>query len=151
MKKNIPAIAIVLIFASIIAAAFVTIPAAQDENNVCIRGRCFSVEVASSPQQQERGLMFRDSLGADAGMLFAFQTEGIYNFWMKNTLIPLDIIWIGSDNRIVSISANTQPCRADPCQTYGPGKPARYVLEINGGLSETYGFVEGDAVVFEFH
>jgi len=114
--------------------------------DVCIRDSCFSVELALTPEQRALGLMHRESMDVGSGMLFVYDQEAIYSFWMKNTLITLDIIWINEDNEIVFISKNTQPCQSDSCPTINPGKEAMYVLEINGGLSERLGFAEGDEV-----
>jgi len=100
-----------------------------------------------TPPAVERGLMFRESLPPNEGMLFVFEQTGVYPFWMKNTLIPLDIIWLDEDWRIVSIAAAVPPCRADPCPTYPPAGPARYVVEVNAGFTRTHGIVRGDRVV----
>ena len=104
-------------------------------------------EVVDTPPAVERGLMFRESLPPNEGMLFVFEQTGVYPFWMKNTLIPLDIIWLDEDWRIVSIAAAVPPCRADPCPTYPPAGPARYVVEVNAGFTRTHGIVRGDRVV----
>lgn len=119
---------------------------AADEDMVCISGQCFTVEVVDTAGTRALGLMHRDSLDQDRGMLFIFDYAGTYPFWMKNTLIPLDIIWIGSDMRIVAISKNTPPCEADPCPLYEPGVKSLYALEINAGLSDMHGFDVGDSV-----
>lgn len=103
----------------------------------------FTVELALTPAEQERGLMHRRSLPGGSGMLFVYTRAQTLGFWMKNTLIPLDIIFIGGDNRIVSISANAQPLSLQPLTSAGP---ARAVLEINGGLSATMGISVGDRV-----
>ena len=83
--------------------------------------------------------MHRESLDEKSGMLFVFPEDGRYGFWMKNTLIPLDIIWIDNDQRVVDIQT-AQPCTAEPCPSYTPSGDARYVLEINANVSEQYGF-----------
>jgi uncharacterized membrane protein (UPF0127 family) len=115
---------------------------------VCIRGICFESEIAVTAAERSRGLMQRESLPKDRGMLFVFPEEGLHRFWMKNTLIELDIIFIGADHRVVSISRRAQPCRKDPCERYGPEGNVAYVLEIAGGLAATYGFTTGDLVEF---
>ena len=138
--------ALLLIVIFCIAVVLVADSNPGGSNLVCIRDVCFGAELPSDPSEMARGLMFREHLDGDKGMLFVFEREGIHPFWMKNTLIPLDIIWIGSEMEIVYISRNTEPCSADPCRSISPGGKAKYVLEINGGLSERYGFEVGDGV-----
>jgi uncharacterized membrane protein (UPF0127 family) len=115
---------------------------------VCIRGVCFDAEIAVTAAERGRGLMFRDELAKDRGMLFVFPEEGLHRFWMKNTRIELDMIFIGADRRVVSIARRAQPCRTEPCPLYGPEGNAAYVLEIAGGLCSAYGFAAGDPVDF---
>lgn len=81
-------------------------------------------------------------------MLFIFDSSGDYPFWMKNTLIPLDIIWISKDKKVVDIKENAKPCRSEMCETYSPKSDAKYVLEINGGLANKYKIKVGDALSF---
>ncbi len=114
---------------------------------VCIAENCYKVELAVTVPEQEKGLMFRKNLDKGKGMLFKFPQKGIYPFWMKNTLIPLDIVWIGSDNKIVFISRDTRPCVSDPCHTTNPGETAHYVLEVNSGEMDRIGAKVGDVVV----
>ena len=103
----------------------------------------FEVELALTPDQQQRGLMFRQKLGAQEGMLFDFGSPQPLSFWMANTLIPLDMLFIDGEGRIVRIHAN-----AEPLSTRGiaSGVPARAVLEINGGASRLLGIKAGDMV-----
>jgi uncharacterized protein len=103
-------------------------------------------EIVDTPTAIERGLMFRESLSPNEGMLFVFERSGFYPFWMKNTLISLDIIWLDEEWRIVSIAASVPPCRADPCPTYPPGGTARYVVEVNAGFTRRHGVARGDRV-----
>ncbi|MFC2154202.1 DUF192 domain-containing protein [Candidatus Altiarchaeota archaeon] len=101
---------------------------------VCFRENlCVEVEIADDRQEISRGLMFTQVLAEDQGMLFVFPKEETTSFWMKNTLIPLDMIWITEGGEIIYIEHSAQPCRSDPCRTYGPNSPAKYVLEVNGG------------------
>lgn len=120
----------------------------SERQPVCIRGICFDSEIAVTAGERGRGLMYREVLPKDRGMLFVFPKEGFYRFWMKNTRIELDIIFIAGDRRIVSISRRAQPCLKDPCDRYSPKGNAAYVLEIAGGLAATYGFAAGDLVEF---
>jgi uncharacterized membrane protein (UPF0127 family) len=120
----------------------------SDRRPVCIRDICFDAEIAVTAAERSRGLMHRDVLPKDRGMLFVFPEEGRHSFWMKNTKIELDIIFIAVDRRVVSISRRAQPCRKDPCGLYSPEGNAAYVLEIAGGLAAAYGFAAGDVVEF---
>lgn len=104
----------------------------------------FDVELAETPAQQAQGLMFREKMAADAGMLFTYSRPQPASFWMKNTLIPLDMIFIGADGRIVNIHANAVPHSLDAVNSAGPVKG---ILEINGGMSARLGIRPGDRVV----
>lgn len=91
------------------------------------------VEIADTAAQHSKGLMFRNSLKKGTGMFFVFNDELSRSFWMKNTKIPLDLIFISSDLKIVDIKANFLPCNAKNCEVYN-SKPAKYVLEVNAGF-----------------
>jgi uncharacterized membrane protein (UPF0127 family) len=107
---------------------------------VCFNSRCILVEIVRKSAELEKGLMFRSYLGRNKGMLFVFEKEGIYPFWMKNTFIFLDIIWIDKNNKIVFIKKNAQPCLPAQigedivCPLVDPRVDAKYVLEINTGV-----------------
>lgn len=90
--------------------------------------------------------MDRTFMAADHGMLFVFGQDTPLTFWMKNTLIPLDMLFFDSQYRLVAIQANTQPCKTDPCQLYPSGVPARYVLELNAGAAARIGARQGDVI-----
>ncbi|MFH0970885.1 MAG: DUF192 domain-containing protein [Candidatus Diapherotrites archaeon] len=105
---------------------------------------CVSLEIASTPDEKERGLMFRYSLDENAGMLFVFDSLDVYSFWMKNTLIPLDGIWLDDQYRVVDI-LHMLPCAEDSCPFYTPSDKARYVLEVNAGWAEKNNVKIGDA------
>ena len=98
-------------------------------------GAVYQLELALTPEQQTQGLMYRESLPDRTGMLFVFNESGTHHFWMKNTMIPLDMIWMDENGRVIFVSADTPPCRAEPCATYGPEVPAHQVLEIAGGMA----------------
>jgi len=104
------------------------------------------VELARTPEEQERGLMFRKELEADSGMLFIFKETSEHGFWMQNTLIPLDMIFIGEDGRVVGIVVNAEPLTTSPRTV---GARSRYVLEVNGGWSAAHAVSKGDRVRFE--
>lgn len=112
--------------------------------SVELGGKSFSVEVADTQQEQALGLMFRDEMPADQGMLFIFPNEAPRSFWMKNTRIPLDIMYFDKDLKLVSISADAQPCRVSQCPTYPSITPAKYVLELNAGTASELGVALGD-------
>lgn len=112
------------------------------------------LEVASTLSEIRRGLMFRTSMPEDAGMVFIFHPEQEVWFWMKNTLIPLDMLFI-KDGKIVKISHSAQPCKAardEDCPRY-PSEGAimaTEVVELNGGYAQRHGIKEGDKISFEF-
>ena len=98
-------------------------------------GALYRLELALTPEEQAQGLMYRENLPDRTGMIFVFDQAGDHHFWMKNTMIPLDMIWMDASGKVIFVSANTPPCKADPCPTYGPDAPARQVLEIAGGMA----------------
>lgn len=114
--------------------------------NVGGRTLPFRVELATTDAQRERGLMYRNHLDPDAGMLFVFERDAPLTFWMKNTFIPLDLIFIDSNRRIVGIVENAAPETETPRRVNGL---SRYVLEIAGGLSTRLGITAGSTVAFE--
>ncbi|MBI2655841.1 DUF192 domain-containing protein [Candidatus Woesearchaeota archaeon] len=93
-----------------------------------------NAEIADDKEEMMKGLMFREKLEENSGMLFIFENEGPQTFWMKNTLIPLDIIFIGNNFEIVDIKG-AEPCSKDPCKYYASSGPAKYVLEVNAGFA----------------
>jgi uncharacterized membrane protein (UPF0127 family) len=114
----------------------VTVHAAKGDAQV-------TVELALTREEQARGLMYRTELPEDAGMLFVFDGESERTFWMSNTPIPLDIIYIRGDKTIVSIAANATPYSEKQIPSRGP---AHYVLEVNGGWAARHGVKSGDSV-----
>jgi uncharacterized membrane protein (UPF0127 family) len=106
----------------------------------------FSVELAITNKERERGLMFRDKMDDDAGMLFLFEREKVNSFWMKNTHLPLDMLFISSDGTIVGIVENAEPLTLTGRSV---GKPSRYVLELNAGTCAKRGIATGQHVRFE--
>ncbi len=103
----------------------------------------FSVEVADTPEAQARGLMFRTELGDNEGMIFPYDGTRAQSFWMKNTPLPLDIIYIGPDRRISNIAAETEPYSLEPVYSVGP---VLGVLELRGGRAAELGIEPGDLV-----
>jgi len=117
---------------------------------ICFKEFCFDVEAADTPAKRAEGLMFRENLPENSGMLFVFENEGIYPFWMKNTLIYLDIIWIDKNGKIVFIKENAQPCKSENCPEIMPPSAAKYVLEINAGQVEKLNFTLGQKIKIDF-
>jgi uncharacterized membrane protein (UPF0127 family) len=112
-------------------------------------GAVYGLELALTPEEQAQGLMYRESLPEKTGMLFLFPDSAPHGFWMKNTMIPLDMVWMDASGRVVYVSADTPPCKADPCPTYGPEGPARMVLEIAGGMAAREKITVGSTLRFE--
>lgn len=112
-----------------------------------LKGERFLVEVADDREEQALGLMYRDELPDDQGMLFIFPNEAPRSFWMKNTRIPLDIMYFSSSLELVSVAENARPCRVEQCPAYPSDGPARYVLELNAGKASELGLVAGDELV----
>ena len=123
-------------------------PAAPDDRLEIVTAagarHAFHIELAVKPEQRERGLMYRQSLDADAGMLFDFQTDQTVDMWMKNTYIPLDMVFIARDGTIVRIAADTVPLSLDIVSS---GGPVRAVLELKGGETARRGIGPGAKVV----
>lgn len=120
---------------------------AQAISTVELKGQRFSIEIAEDDASRAHGLMDRTHMDADHGMLFVFQNDAPRAFWMKNTKIPLDMLYFDADLKLVSVQHNVPPCTADPCPAYSSGAPARYVLELNAGQAEKLGVVSGDALI----
>jgi uncharacterized membrane protein (UPF0127 family) len=112
-------------------------------------GTGIHVEVAADNPTREQGLMYRDRLADDRGMIFLFPATAEYSFWMKNTLIPLDMVWIDENHRIVHIAPDVPPCRADPCPSYPPNAMSKYVLELAAGVGAKHRLATGQSVRFE--
>jgi len=145
MKKNIFLIVFLLM---ILITATVVLIKNKEPNQVCFKNYCFNVELAKTAAEMSRGLMFRKSLDSDKGIVFIFEKEGNYSFWMENTLIPLDIIWINENKEVVFKSENAQPCKEGyVCLSINPNENAKYVLEVNGGVAEKIGLKIGDKII----
>jgi uncharacterized membrane protein (UPF0127 family) len=121
-----------------------------DLPSASINGHVFSLEIAKTEAQRERGLSYRPSLPQDTGMLFLFEKPGQYSFWMKDMHFPLDMIYINNDT-VVYVFKNVPPPRSlkQTLPIYTPDTPADKVLEINAGLSKKYGIKKGNKVKFK--
>ena len=135
-------------FAAIIAVA--PLAACSDEGKLTLRtasgDHAFHVEVVDTPESRAKGLMFVKDLADDAGMLFDFKEERPVSFWMQNTLIPLDMIFIGTDGVVKTVHANARPMDTTSISS---GVPVRYVLEIPGGVAASIGLQPGDTMIHD--
>ena len=148
---------IIIILAIIFAITFFVLsgkkaphaPTPITQPSATINGHTFSVEIAKDDKTRERGLSYRKSLPQDNGLLFIFEQQGKYSFWMKDMHFPIDIIHINNDT-VVHIFENVPPptSTTQTLPTYTPDSAADKVLEINAGLSEKYGIKKGDKVKF---
>jgi uncharacterized membrane protein (UPF0127 family) len=108
----------------------------------------FEVEIVTTPETRAQGLMFREKLAANAGMLFIYPGEQPVSFWMKNTLIPLDMLFLKANGSIAHIAHNAIPHDETPIDS---GAAVQAVLEVNGGTAEALGIKEGDKVEYQSH
>ncbi|MDR3387480.1 MAG: DUF192 domain-containing protein [Rudaea sp.] len=129
-----------------LSAALCACAARASGPSVELKGQHFGIEIAADDASRERGLMFRDSMPADHGMLFVFDRPEVQQFWMKNTHIPLDILYFDQNYRLVSMSQRTPPCHSmgNDCPVYPSSGPAQYVLELNAGTADKLGVTAGD-------
>ena len=134
-------ISLALIFTLVI---FIFPKRGQERGQVCFQKTCFLTELATTPKAQAKGLMFRNKLAVNRGMLFIFPKAGVYPFWMKNTYVPLDIIWLDQNQKVVFIKNGAQPCLVSSCPLIYPSVKAKYVLEINAGLAQSLHIHLGD-------
>lgn len=106
------------------------------------------VEIANNQSQREYGLMHRTHLAQNQGMLFSYPDQALRRMWMKNTLLPLDVLFLDDEKRIVSLLENLQPCRHAPCPIYTSRVPARYMLELNANFINRHQITIGQALDF---
>jgi uncharacterized protein len=143
MKKNAWAVWVFSLLAACGPGSPVTVPVTvHGEGSVTFRA-----ELAETRARQIRGLMFREELAQDRGMLFVYDRPEPRSFWMFQTRMPLDILFIDAEKRIVNIE-EAAPCPSVPCRSYGSRGRVLYVLEIQSGLSRKYGFRPGGGVEF---
>lgn len=128
-----------------VAATLLAGACAAREPWVELAGKRYAVEVADDDAERARGLMFRDSLEEGRGMLFIHERQEPLAYWMKNTRIPLDILYFDEARVLVAQQRNVPPCSAgDRCPPYPSDAPARYVLELNAGEAERMGLRDGE-------
>ncbi len=119
------------------------------EAQVIMGGETIELEVTRTPEQQALGLMYRENLSANRGMLFSFEKPRVARFWMKNVPIALDMVFL-LDGEIQAIRADVPPCLEEPCSTYGPPMPVNQVIELRGGRAAELGIKAGDRLNIEF-
>lgn len=139
------------LFAACVAlsAAMSGCATAQRSAWVELGGARYAVEIADDDAERARGLMFRDSLGGEQGMLFIHDREEMQAYWMKNTRIPLDILYFDDARRLVSQQRDVPPCTlGDACPPYPSSAPARFVLELNAGEAKKLGLQDGAELTF---
>ncbi|HZS12300.1 MAG TPA: DUF192 domain-containing protein [Nitrospirales bacterium] len=114
-------------------------------------GSTIMAEIADTPVKRAQGLMFRESLAPNRGMLFVFSESQAWSFWMKNTRIPLDIVWLDRTKKVVHVAASVPICTRtdDSCQQYQSNEEAMFVLEVAGGRAEALGLKKGVTVKFD--
>lgn len=115
---------------------------------IVISGVLVNVDLAKTPAEWEKGLSGRTSMTADHGMLFIFNTEDYWAFWMQGMRFPLDIIWFNSGKHVVFIEQNLQPCSPQVCPAFIPTAKALYVLEVNAGFVRAHNVVLGSTFSF---
>lgn len=146
--------AIVLIALIIIFLISISIAKYQTPNFVKVKigDAEVNAEIADTQIKQMRGLMFRESLEKDNGMLFVFDSESKHGIWMMNMSIPLDVIWMDKNKKVVHIEEGVKPCDAlAVCQVYQPLQPAKYVLEVNSGYAKKHGIKFGTVANFKLN
>ena len=116
---------------------------------VCFYARCFQVEIARTIAQKEKGLMFRQSLADNGGMIFVYSAEDWRPMWMKNTLIPLDFIWLNKNKEVVYLAKNVSAQANGQYANLNSDQKAQYVMEINAGWIDFIGLKIGDKAEFE--
>jgi uncharacterized membrane protein (UPF0127 family) len=135
-------------FAAIALATIVPLAACANSGpSVEIDGHRYTIEIAEDADSRAHGLMDRTEMAADHGMLFVFQDDAMRSFWMKNTKIPLDMLFFDKDLKLISVQHSVPPCLGDPCPGYSSGAPARYVLELNAGQAKMLGVTSGDELI----
>lgn len=138
-------IGLVAIITVVLLLFFIFRPVNSDPGYVIIDDQIIVVEIADEPLEMQLGLMFRESLPMDHGMLFIFEKEGVHSFWMMNVRFSLDMIWINSDYKVVHVERNVPPCLVG-CPLYKSDVLARYVLEVNAGFVDMVSLSEGSSV-----
>jgi uncharacterized membrane protein (UPF0127 family) len=123
--------------------------ASSQETSIAVGTAHFQVEVARTLEERQRGLMFRTYLPENHGMLFIQPEVAPATFWMKNTYIPLDILYFDADGRLLETHADVPPCTTPKCPIYSSTEPVKYILELNAGTASRLGFKPGDPLYLD--
>ena len=140
---------VVIVILAAVALTYFTSSKSVKFTSVKIGNATVKAEVADTAFKKMRGLMFKKSLGENDGMIFPFDYEDYYGFWMMNTSIPLDLIWINAKQQVVYIQKDAQPCTITSCPVYKPITPAQYVLEVNAGFTDAHSIKVGTKAQFQ--
>ncbi|MFH2021605.1 MAG: DUF192 domain-containing protein [archaeon] len=146
MQLNARLSKIMVALMTIILLAFVYIIPSE---TVCFENRCIDAKIARTVEERQIGLMFKEDLNEDEGMLFIFESSGVYGFWMKNMKISIDMIFLDKNKKIITIVRNANPCESEPCDIFRPDSDSKYVVETAAGFSDKYGLEIGDSVLFD--
>jgi uncharacterized membrane protein (UPF0127 family)/phosphatidylserine synthase len=123
----------------------------DSKNRICFEDQyCINAEIKDTYQERVLGLMYREYLPENQGMLFVFDSPERYTFWMKNMQISIDMIFLDKNKKIVTIHKNVPPCNQEPCSTYAPGLPSLYVVEVQAGFSDKHNLEVGQTVNFRY-
>ncbi len=129
-----------------IITAIIILTGCSKQDTITINKTRIIVEVVQTDIAKYRGLMFRESLGENSGMLFVYSNDRIRGIWMKNMNFPLDLVYINSKNIITDIIPNVPSCTEEPCKIYNSENPVRYVLEVNAGFAQRNNIITGQMV-----
>lgn len=146
MKRAIITVAVIIIILAVSVGYFVF--QQRTSNRISIDGVVLNVDLATTPAEQQQGLSGRDSMAPDRGMLFVFQSEDYWSFWMFEMKFPLDMIWFNSSRQAVFFEQNLPPCGPTVCQVFTPPVKAMYVLEVNAGFIAAHQISPGDTFNF---
>jgi len=142
----------IIIVALVLIASFIMISNKPSETaKVAFLGKTnITTEIAYTDEEKGKGLMYRDGLPEGSGMLFIFDREGPYTFWMKNMKFPIDIAWVSQHCTVVFLTKGAMPCVNEPCSTYQPDEPIKYAIEVPDGFIEKHGISVGDEIAFSW-
>ena len=148
MKKLLVALLLCLVIGTLYGGYVLLRPSSLNTARIEFGGVTLTVEIAKSTADQQKGLSDRDSMASNHGMLFVFDTEANWGFWMNGMRFSLDIIWFDSQRHVVYIEQGLAPCTPQDCPIYSPPLAAMYVLEVNAGFVKNHNIVSGDTFQF---